>query len=91
MSAIVLNLPGPSLFTPDESIVKHILSFVFATSKKSLLSPKAFSNVYYFDFLEQAPSKIFLMLFIVTDAGKILKMLVCDNINIQLGFSGKIV
>ena len=81
-----------SLFTPDDSIVKdQILLFVFAKSKKSLLSQKAFCGIYFFDFLEQAPSKILLTLFIGTDSGKILKMLVCDNIHFQLAFSGKIV
>ena len=71
------------------SIVKQILPFIFARSKKSLLSQKAFCGIYFFVFLEQAPSRIFLTLFIGTEAGKILKMLVWDNINLQLPFLGK--
>ena len=78
---------SPALFTPDESIVRQILSFVFARSKKSLLSQKAYCGIYYFVFLERAPSKIFLTLFIGTEVGKILKMLVWDNINVELLFS----
>ena len=73
MSAFVLNLPGLSLYTPDESIVRQILSFLFARSKKSLLNQKGFCGVNFFVSLEQAPSKIFLMLFIGTEAGKTLK------------------
>ena len=48
-----------------------------------------FCSIYFFVFLEQAPFKIFLTLFIGIEAGKILKMLVWDNINLQLLFSGK--
>ena len=91
MSAFAINLPSPSLFTPDESIIRQILSFVFARSKESLLSQKAFCGIYFFVFLEQAPSKIFLTLFTGTEIGKILKMLVYDNINLELLFSEKTV
>ena len=76
---------------PDESIVRQIKSFVFAKSKKSLLSQKAFCGIYFFVFLEQTPSKIFLTLFTGTEIGKILKMLVYDNINLELLFSEKTV
>ena len=57
MSASVRNLPGLSLFIPEQSIVKQSLSFLLASSIKSLLSQRAFCGIYLIVFLEEAVSK----------------------------------
>ena len=57
MSASVRNLPGLSLFIPEQSIVKQSLSFLLASSIKSLLSQGAFCGIYLIVFLEEADSK----------------------------------
>ena len=59
MSASVRNLPGPSLFISEQSIVKQSLLSLLASSVKSLLSQSAFCRIYLIVFLEQAVSKIF--------------------------------
>ena len=72
MSATVRNLPGPSLFIPEQSNVKQSLSSLLASSIKSLLSQRVFWGIYLIVFLEQAVSKIFQTLGKGTVAGKIL-------------------
>ena len=68
LSASLQNLPGPSLIIP----VKQSLSFLLASSMKSLLNQRAFCGIYLIVFLEQAVSQIFRTLGKGTVAGKIL-------------------
>ena len=76
MSAFVLNLAGPSLFIFEQSNVKQTLSFLLASSIKSLLIHKEDCGMHLTDFLIQLNSKIFFTELIGTDAGNMLKMLV---------------
>ena len=72
LSASLRNLPGPSLIIPEQYIVKQSLSFLLASSMKSLLNQRAFCGIYLIVFLEQAVSQIFRTLGKGTVAGKIL-------------------
>ena len=76
MSAFVLNLPGPSLFLFEQSKVRQTLSFLLASSIKSLLIHKEDCGMYLLVFLIQLNSNIFFTELIGTDAGKMLKILV---------------
>ena len=71
LSACVRNLPGLSLFIPEQSIVKWSLSFLLASSIKRLLSQRAFCGIHLIVFLEQAVFKIFRGLGKGNVAGKI--------------------
>ena len=72
----------------EQSKVRQTLSFLLASSIKSLLIHKDAWGIYLLVFLIQTPSRIFLTMLSETLAGKILKIFVCDKIVRQLDFSG---
>ena len=86
----IVNFSSKSTWTifiyPEQTTVKQSLSFLIASSIKSLLSQRAFCRIYLIVFQEQAVSKIFQTLDKRTVTGKIYKCLLDIKLISKLSF-----
>ena len=71
-------------------MIRQTFSFKLARSMKSLFNQMDFYGIYFADFLLQLTSSIYFIELKGTEAGKILKMFVCEITDIQIAFSGRI-
>ena len=87
--ASVLKRPGPLGLKPEQSIVKQVFSLSsFANLINNLVTHREFTGIYLFVLLMQLASKTLLTVLNGTDAGKMFNKFVCDNIVLQIAFSG---